>query len=130
MQQNYIPDEVKQFILGTIPSVPFLEAMLLIRAKAEHPWDGSRLAKRLYMTERAATDVLNQLHQAGLTKEIEGLPGFHCYAPSKPGVAVIIDQLASTYAQHLVEISNLIHSANMHGPVTSTASAATGKIGK
>jgi hypothetical protein len=113
MQQECIPDDLRQFILRTIPSVPFLEAMLLIRAKAEHPWNGRRLAKYLYMTESAATDVLHQLHQAGLTKEIEGFPGFHCYAPSKQGVAVAIDRLATIYGRHLVEISNLIHSANV-----------------
>lgn len=112
MQQNYIPEEVSQFVVSRIPTVPFLEAMLLIRSEREQPWDGKRLAKRLYMSERAASELLRQLYQAGFASEMDGLPGAFFYAPSIPEFALVIDTLAIVYGQHLVEVSNLIHSRN------------------
>jgi len=112
MQQNHIPEEVRQFVVSYIPTVPFLEAMLLIRNEGEQPWDGKRLAKRLYMSERAASELLRQLYQSGFTAEVEGLPGAFFYAPGVPDIAMVVDKLAATYGQHLVEVSNLIHSRN------------------
>lgn len=112
MQQNQIPKEVSQFVISHIPTVPFLEAMLLIRSEREQPWDGKRLAKRLYMSERAASELLRRLHQAGFASEVDGLPGAFFYAPSTPEFVFVIDSLAATYRQHLVEVSNLIHSRN------------------
>ena len=61
-----LADDIKRFILTSIPSVPYLEAMLLLRNQADEPWDSVRLAQRLYLSDKAAAALLDELHQAGV----------------------------------------------------------------
>lgn len=110
MGLEHIPDDLKRFILTSVPSVPFLEAMLLLRNGWKDEWDASRLAKRLYISERAAAALLRELHEARILTLSEADPTMHRYYPASPELRDMIDRLAITYARHLVEISNLIHS--------------------
>lgn len=105
-----IPDEVRRFILTSIPSVPYLEALLLLRKNTEQAWDGKALAQRLYIGEPAADALLLALHDAGLLRREAGDQGGYRYAPGAEAIRQIIDQLADIYSRHLVETTNLIHS--------------------
>ena len=58
MAGSHIPDEVRRFLLGAIPSVPHLEALLLVRAEAVEPWTAALLARRLYIDEPGAGRLL------------------------------------------------------------------------
>lgn len=103
-----IPDELRRFILPSIPSVPFLEAVLLVRAEPRATWDAGRLAHRLYIPQHRADELLTQLAEAGFVRrEAPGLPwGWH------PGheLAGLVDQLAEHYSDNLVGVTELIHS--------------------
>ena len=66
-----IPDDIRRFILTSIPSVPYLEAMLLLRNETQRPWDGKTLAQRLYMSEKAAAQLLAELHEAPIAQIVE-----------------------------------------------------------
>ena len=66
MTPSHIPDDVRRFLLGAIPSVPHLEALLLLRAEQSESWTAARLARRLYVDEVAAAPLLRDLHGAGL----------------------------------------------------------------
>ena len=107
MSNTTVPDEVRRFILTSIPSVPYLEALLLLRAEPSRPWDSHRLAGRLYIGEGQALDLLQAMQQGGVTQLREG--GF-TYAPADAGLVAVIDALAETYAQNLVGVTDLIHS--------------------
>lgn len=103
-----VPDDVRRFILTNIPSVPYLEALLLLRKDASHPWDGKALAGRLYVSEQAADALLAELHVSALLAADEA--GTYCYSPCSVAVREMVDRLAATYAAHLIEVTNLIHS--------------------
>jgi hypothetical protein len=66
MNWSAISDEIRRFILINIPSIPYLETMLLMRKDAEHQWDADQIAKRLFIDNKAATLLLLQLQVAGI----------------------------------------------------------------
>jgi hypothetical protein len=105
-----IPDQIAQFIRLHIRSVPFLEAMLLLRSDGQHPWDGKRLARRLYISTKAADKLLQELHRADmLLVSDEAIPSYR-FHPASASLRCQIDQLADTYTLNTVAISKLIHS--------------------
>jgi hypothetical protein len=112
MAENKIPDDVRRFILSNIPSVPYLEAILLLRNKPAHLWSSVQVAERLYIPEKTATEILSDLISARIAAVSTDIPPSYQYAPSSTRLRETIDQLASTYASHLVEITNLIHSTS------------------
>lgn len=105
-----IPDDIRRFILTCIPSVPYLEAMLLLRNEAASAWNGKALAQRLYVGEKAAHALLAELHEAGILQSGEPDSAIYRYNPTSDELRQMIDQLADTYSRHLVEVTNLIHS--------------------
>lgn len=108
MDREPIPDDVKRFILLCIPSVPYLEAMLLCRHDAHRSWNAQDVSQRLYMSEKAAFALLEELCTAGvLEKPAEGQ---YRYCPQPEKLRQMIDRLAATYSTHLVDVSRLIHS--------------------
>lgn len=104
-----IADDIKRFILTSIPSVPYLEAMLLLRNETASPWDSARLAQRLYLSEKAAAVLLSELHEAGVILAEDDPPCAYRFAPASDSLRDMIDRLAIAYAFHLVEVTHLIH---------------------
>ncbi|SFV06330.1 hypothetical protein [Pseudoduganella namucuonensis] len=102
-----IPDDLRRFIWHSIPSVPYLEALLLLRERNTHAWTGAELAQRLYLDERRAQRLLDQLKAAGIAQAQDGAR--FRYAPTTPRLADMLDRLAEVYARHLVDVSTLIH---------------------
>lgn len=91
--------------------MPFLEALLLLRANPHQQWSGEMLARRLYTSERTALGLLDELCRSGMAS---ACPPPHelcyCYAPATDALRERIDELAEHYARYLVDITNLIHS--------------------
>jgi hypothetical protein len=106
--RNHLPDEVRRFVLTSIPSVPYLEAVLLLRADAARAWDSFGVAGRLYIGEGQALELLQAMQQAGLCSRSED--GRFAYAPVTPELARVLDALALAYSQDLVGVTDLIHS--------------------
>jgi len=112
MEKVPFPEELRRFVLTSIPSVPFLEALLLLRADPTQQWHADALAQRLYVRERTAQGLLDDLCRAGMIAPCEA-PDEHCYQ-YRPSSAILrerIDALADLYARHLVEVTLLIHSS-------------------
>ncbi|RJF97253.1 hypothetical protein [Noviherbaspirillum saxi] len=107
-----ISDEVRRFVLTSIPSIPYMEAMLLLRSKEEVSWDASMLANRLYLSEKAASSLLTELHEAGILRTDAARPDYYCFAPSSESLRQMIDQVAEAYSTQLVAMTNLIHSTS------------------
>lgn len=105
-----IPDDVKRFVLVSIPSIPYLEAMLLLRGDEQHLWDSKLVAQRLYMSEKAVTELLVELHAAGILDSTGDETEAYCYRPATEELRSMIDRLADVYAKNLVDVTNLVHS--------------------
>ena len=102
-----LPAEVRRFILTSVPSVPYLEAVLLLRAEPAKEWDAAELARRLYVPERNGAELLEQLRASGLAQASSEQAAR--YAPTAE-LADLIDQVAHAYASNLVAVTDLIHS--------------------
>ncbi|WP_429201916.1 hypothetical protein [Massilia sp. UYP11] len=92
--------------------MPFLEAMLLLRADPTQQWESAMLASRLYIRERVAGQLLIDLCTAGIAQPCDP-PAAHCYRyePASEALRDRIDRLADLYARRLVEVTHLIHSS-------------------
>jgi hypothetical protein len=106
-----IPDDVRRFVLANIPSVPYLEALLLLHADPQRPLDGAALARALYLPAPRGEEILAQLIMAGLVAPEPQDPGQGRYAPADAGVAAVVDRLAEVYPRHLIPITNMIHAS-------------------
>lgn len=107
MTTTSIPDEVRRYILASVPSVPYLEALLLLRADPARAWEPRSVAHRLYIQEADAADVLRALAEAGIAAPADG--GW-TFAPIDPALRELLGQLADTYASQLVAVTEIIHS--------------------
>ncbi len=103
-----IPGDVRRFLLAAIPTVPHLEALLLLRARQDD-WTHAQLANRLYVDAPTATGLLDDLVAAGLASRTTET----CrYAPSDPNIADTVDALAALYTRQTIVIAELIHSSS------------------
>src|SRR5438309_5990539 len=111
MGREPIPEALRRFILTSVRSVPFVEALLLFRA-GPAPMDATMLAQRLYMSERAAVEIAREMHETGVVEREPGDPERYRYAPATPEMAAMLDMLALFYRSHLVEVTQIIHSGD------------------
>src|SRR5690606_14165250 len=107
MSDPELPAELRRYILTSIPSVPYLETVLLLRAEPQKEWYASQLARRLYVPERTGAELLELLRSSGVGAA-SGTAGLH-YAPDAE-LADLLDRLAQAYATNLVTVTDLIHS--------------------
>ncbi|RYF03793.1 MAG: hypothetical protein EOO78_06190 [Oxalobacteraceae bacterium] len=111
MDKPSIPEDIRRFVLTSIPSVPFLEALLLMHADPARQWRKDTLAQRLYVREKTADGLLADLCAAGMAAPCPAPSDAYCYAPDGAALRTRIDRLADLYATHLVEVTLLIHSS-------------------
>jgi hypothetical protein len=110
MAREPIPEDLRRFILTSIPSVPFVEAMLIYREARGAAVSNELIARRLYMAEKAAAGVIEQLYQAGIVAAAGADPVSYRFNPASPELAAMLETLAAYYRSHLVEVTDLIHS--------------------
>lgn len=110
MDRETIPDDVKRFILLSVQSVPYLEALLLLHGESASMWNARDVAKRLYLSEKSATELLVQLHGAGVLTIEDQNPEWYRYNPESDELRHMVDKLSDAYSKNLIEVTNLIHS--------------------
>lgn len=108
MTSPTVPPEVRRFILTSIPSVPYLEALLLLRSEPARAWRVHEVARRLYIADARALELLRSIADAGLAAADED--GQYRFWPASPEFERLIADLATTYSHHLVGVTDLIHS--------------------
>jgi hypothetical protein len=101
--------EIRRFILTSIPSVPYLEALLLLHSESGTLWTSSALAKRLYISDKQSHQLLEQLCDAHIAKAKDDAQHFS-YSPASDDLRGLIGQLSILYSKDLLEITHLIHS--------------------
>lgn len=109
MPKEAIPEEIHRFILTSIPSVPFLEAVLAHRRSGAAPMEAHELSRRLYLSESASLPLQEALHEAGILAPIAGGAGYY-FSPATPELAGMLDRVAHLYAKDLIGVTNIIHS--------------------
>ena len=105
-----LPLDVRRFILISVPTVPYLEALLLLRTEAAAGWETKRVAQRLFVSEKKAEELLRALVEGGIAQPSAGSPMLYHYRPGSPELAAMLDKLAAHYATDLVGVTKLIHS--------------------
>lgn len=110
MTEEFISADVRRFLLTSISSVPYLEALLLLRSEPEHSWDSRSMAQRLYIGDDRARLLLQELISAGIAAQTSQDPLQGRYQPALPELQRMLDAVADAYVRHLVEVTQLIHS--------------------
>ncbi len=119
MSYSGLHQELRRFIYS-IASIPHLEAILLLHQHSEQGWDASTIARRLYITEDLADNMLIDLRAAGICMERKGV---FTYAPESEELRALIAELADYYSSHLIEVTNMIHAKTSSGRVRLFADA-------
>ena len=104
-----IADDVRRFILTSIPSVPFMEAILLFKALPGQAVETRSVAERLYVAEKQAAALVEQLAAARIIEPVKGEPNAHRFAPS-PELAALLDKATHAYVHNLIGVTRIIHS--------------------
>lgn len=110
MSNNFIPDDVAQFIVERIDSVAQMEALLLFRSHPTQEWSVEELAKRLYITQKQTADLLSSLCAHEILVAISGESPKYRYQPGSKKLQLMVDRVTEIYSKHLVPVTNLIHS--------------------
>jgi hypothetical protein len=104
-----ISEDVQRFILLAIPSVPYLEALLLMRSAPDRAWDASQIARQLYLSDNVGAGLLAELTAAGVVSPDPQHADCYRYRPQSEQLAEKINLLAIIYSRNLIGVSNLIH---------------------
>jgi hypothetical protein len=106
MSDETLSGEVREFLARHIDSVAQLEALLLLREDPQSHWDAQALAKRLYIGDQEAAEVLSHLESHGLVARSESTFRFQ---PISDELAHVTGLTASHYRRHLIQITNIVH---------------------
>ncbi len=110
MAHENLPDDVRRFVIANIPSVPYLEALLMIREQEDHIWQAKKLAQRLYVGEKVAAELLEKIKDAGFLVYVQENQTLYRFTPQSDALKEIVGMLDASYKQNIIEISTLIHS--------------------
>jgi hypothetical protein len=105
MAEQYVPDDVREFILKHIASVAQIEALLLIWSNPEKRWGLPQIAARIYASDREAARALDGLCADGLLACRDGIFGLN----ATPQDIEMISRLREAYARHLIPVTDVIH---------------------
>jgi hypothetical protein len=107
MKQEVLTDDLRRFIFS-IPSIPHLEAILLMRREAGR-WDAARLAQRLYLPTERAASLLADLATAHICRQDDATALAWRYQPATDELDALVGSLERYYSQNLIEVTNMIH---------------------
>ena len=110
MPRDPIPEDLRRFVLTSVPSVPFVEAMLIYRDARGAAISNELIARRLYLADRAAAEVVQQLSAAGVVEAAGADPVSFRFRPGSEELGAMLEMLAAYYRSHLVDVTDLIHS--------------------
>jgi DNA-binding MarR family transcriptional regulator len=105
-----IEPEVERFLLDSIDTVPQLEALLLIFQSPATVWTIAELAARIYVNERQATGILEDLTRRSLIVRVEPSPAKYQYVAPAEAQTRLLEKVARSYRTQLVQVTRFIHS--------------------
>jgi hypothetical protein len=108
MGKETLTDDLRNFIL-TIPSIPYLEAILLLKGPPVQPWESESIGKRLYLARDQVAIILKKLCAAHICSTVPNHPDQYIYQPESAELDELINRLVDFYAHNLIEVTHLIH---------------------
>jgi DNA-binding MarR family transcriptional regulator len=117
-----IGQEVERFLLDSIDTVPHLEALLLLFQSPAVGWSVQELAGRIYVNDRQAASILEDLTRRSLITRLEQAPSKYQYVPRSEAQRELLEKVARSYRTQLVQVTRFIHS-NASGSVRDFARA-------
>lgn len=105
-----IDPEVEQFILDSIDTVPHLEALLLLFQSPATVWTVAELAARIYVNDKQAGAILEDLTRRSLIVRVEHAPPKYRYIARSEAQARSLEKVAHSYRTQLIQVTRLIHS--------------------
>ena len=114
MAAQYVPGEVRDFILKYIASVAQIEALLLIWSNPGEHWGVTDIAARIYASETETAKALERLSADGFVLCTNG--GFRLNASAEN--IDMIRRLQEVYARHLIPVTDIIHGLSSNAPST------------
>jgi hypothetical protein len=112
MATQYIPGEVREFILKHIASVAQIEALLLILSSPQERWSLPQIAARIYSSETETAKALDGLSANGLVLCINGVFRLNASAENVEAIR----RLQEIYARYLIPVTDIIHSKSRNAP--------------
>jgi len=106
MASQYVPDDIRDFILKHIATVAQIEALLLIWASPEEGWGLPQIAARIYSSDTATAKALDGLCADGLLVCRDGVFGLNASTEN----VEMIRRLQEVYARYLIPVTEVIHS--------------------
>jgi predicted ArsR family transcriptional regulator len=110
MASGAIPNEVEQFLLVAIDTVPHLEALLLIFQNPTSAWSVQELAARIYVSDNQAAAVLEDLTNRQFVTRVEQTPPKYQFFARSPEQTELLNKVAQSYRTQLVQVARFIHS--------------------
>jgi hypothetical protein len=109
MMQEALTEDLRRLIFS-IPSIPHLEAILLMR-RSGGSWRPSQLADRLYLAVDRTAGILADLAAARICSVEGDADPVYRYAPFTDELDVLVASLERYYSQNLIEVTNMIHAS-------------------
>ncbi|MGH9497911.1 MAG: hypothetical protein ACRD3L_02100 [Terriglobales bacterium] len=107
--EKEINNQIDQFVLDEIDSVPHLEALLLLWAARPREWSPKTMAKALYVDADFAGRILKDLSHRNLAAGPSGTIEGYTYNSTEERDG-LVRALDAVYRREIVRISTLIHS--------------------
>jgi len=118
MAAQYVPDDVRDFLLKHIASIAQIEALLLIWSSPEERWGLRQIAARIYTGDMETAKALDGLCADGLLACRDGV--FQLNASTEN--VEMIRRPQEVYARHLIPVTDSIHSKSRRTPSTAGTS--------
>ena len=106
MRDEPVSADVRDFLIACIDSVAQLEALLLLRASPQQSWDVPSVARRLFIAESEAAQILSGLVACELVVTDGASFRYHARDTAHQQ---LVDRVALTYSEYLVPVTKLIH---------------------
>ena len=103
------PNEVDQFVLAHIDSVPHLESLLLLWNHRDVSWSAGDVAARLYVDPAKANKILQDLQREDLVVTLAESQELFRYNTRSVERDRLMESVAATYSRELVRLTTLIH---------------------
>jgi DNA-binding MarR family transcriptional regulator len=110
MASGAIPNEVEQFLLSAVDTVPHLEALLLIFQNPTAVWSVNDLAARIYVDATQAAAVLEDLTRRQLITRLDESPARYQFFARSAEQTELLNKVAQAYRTQLVQVARFIHS--------------------
>jgi hypothetical protein len=112
MAAQFVPEDVREFILKHIASVAQIEALLLISSSPDERWGLPQIAARIYTRETETARALDELCADGLLVCTDGIFGLNTSAEN----VEMIRRLQEVYTRCLIPVTDVIHSKSRNTP--------------